>query len=619
MNRLTYVSLVALVSACSSTPPAPGGNGNVPSPVAPAADGGVPPVASDGGAPVAADDGIAAPAPVDRPSQLPASSGRVWQVASATELQTALAGAAGGDQIVLAGGTDYGQLALPARPAGQDWIVIRGDQIGSADCPADGDRFDPVGFQRCRLPRFTSAGETTPAISTAEGAHHYWLAGIEVARSSEPGVVRRALAAIGNGVAATVHHIVLDRMFIHGSDTDAAAQTHSGLLARGGHIALLGSRVSAIQTQLTPGSGCSGGCIESQGVLITDGAGPYEVRNNYIAAATEDLFIGGPDDPWVGAQDPVNNEMAKDLTIVGNHLHKPASWFALPYLPGANNRLVKDNFEIKAAERVRFEGNYLENSWSSVDKDPAQAYPPGPGFGYAMGTAIVLTPRNQTNQTPYAQISDVRIMNNRIISAQRGVALLGDDDTYPSGPLARVRIANNLFDGVPGAQPWSNSVPQTTVDGILMTHVSGRTTGAIDVTFEHNTAFNRGPALKADHNGAPAPMLGFVFRDNLVHGGFTGGDGSSGAGMFQQFLGDVTFDHNDLVGADPSQYGMCAQAMCLFSPSDAVVGFASQSGDWPVTTASPDHRRCSHQGLHDIGAWDWASLDAVQPDRHPDP
>jgi hypothetical protein len=621
MNRLTWVSLVALYAACSGTPPTAAGNGDTP-PVAAPGGGAAPPAtaaAADGGAPVAAEnDGIAAPAPVDRPARLPASSGRVWQVANATDLQTALAGAAGGDQIVLAGDTDYGQLALPARPAGQDWIVIRGDRIGTADCPADGDRFDPVGFPSCRLPRFTSVGETTPGISTAEGAHHYWLAGIEVARSSEAGVVRRALAAIGNGVAATVHHVVLDRMFIHGSDSDAAAQTHSGLLARGGHIALLGSRVSAIQTQLTPGSSCSGGCTESQGVLITDGAGPYEIRNNYIAAATENIFIGGPDLPWAGAQDPVNNEMAKDLTIVGNHLHKPASWFALPYQPGGNNRLVKDNFELKAADRVRFESNYLENSWSSVDKDPAQAYPPGPGFGYAMGAAIVLTPRNQTNQTPYARISDVRIMNNRIINVQRGVALLGDDDLYPSGPLARVRIANNLFDGVPGNQPWS-SVPQTTVDGILMTHVSGRTTGAVDLTFEHNTAFHRGAVLEAEHNGAAAPMVRFIFRDNLVHGGFAGGDGSVGAGMFQQFLGDATFDHNDLVGADPSQYGMCGQAMCLFSPSDAAVRFSPQtSGDYPVTSDSPDRLRCSHAGAHDIGAWDWQSLDAVQPDRHPD-
>jgi hypothetical protein len=600
----------------ASPPVGGGGGGDVA-----ANDGTAPSTPADGGsAPAApADDGIAPPAPVDRPAHLPASPGKVWQVASAADLQVALAGAGGGDQIVLAA-ADYGQLELPARPPGQDWIVIRGDRIGSADCPADGDRFDPVQYPSCRLPRFTSAGERTPAISTAEGAHHYWLAGIEVARSGEAGVVRRGLAAIGNGVAATVHHIVLDRMFIHGSDADAAAQTHAGLLARGGHIALLGSRVSAIQTQLQPGSGCSGGCIESQGVLITDGAGPYEIRNNYISAATENLFIGGPDDPWAGAQDPVTNEMAKDLTIVGNHLHKPASWFALPYRPGGNNRLVKDNFEIKAADRVRFEGNYLQNSWSSVDRDPAQAYPPGPGYGYAMGTAIVLTPRNQTNQTPYARISDVAIVNNRIADAQRGVALLGDDDTYPSGPLARVRIANNLFDGVPGKQPWSDSVPQTTVDGILITHVSGRTSGAIDVTIEHNTAFHRGPVLEAFHNGAPQPMVGFVFRDNLVHGGFAGADGSQGSGTFQQFLGDAAFDHNDLVGADPSQYGICGQVMCLFSPSDAAVGFSPQaSGDYPVSSDSPDHRRCSHAGMHDIGAWDWQSLDAAQPDRHPDP
>src|SRR5262249_20769549 len=158
------------------------------------------------------------------------------------------------------------------------------------------------------------------------------------------------------------------------------------------------------------------------------------------------------------------NEMAKDLTIVGNHLHKPVSWFALPYRPGGNNRLVKDLFEVKAADRVRFDGNFLENSWSSVDQDPGQNYPPSAGHGYSLSAAIVLTPRNQSGQTPHARVTEVAILNNRIVEAQRGMALLGDDDLYPSEPLRNVRIANNLFEKLPGAQPWANAVPSTTVD-----------------------------------------------------------------------------------------------------------------------------------------------------------
>jgi hypothetical protein len=206
--------------------------------------------------------------------------------------------------------------------------------------------------------------------------------------------------------------------------------------------------------------------------------------------------------------------------------------------------------------------------------------------------------------------------------------------------LRCVNVTNNVFDKIPGDQPWSRGIPNTDIDGRWITHVSGRTSGTVDVTIEHNTAFNAGPVIVAVHNGPPVESVGFVFRNNLAHatgGGVEANSGGDVPTIFNGFFGGmapptgITFSYNDLVGASPAEqarHGMCGSGdfLCWFTPGDDQVGFrAPQRGIYQVIQnsgvpplGSPDYRRCSH-GIHDIGAWDWTALAAARRDAHPEP
>src|SRR6266571_4241328 len=78
-----------------------------------------------------------------------------------------------------------------------------------------------------------------------------------------------------------------------------------------------------------------------------------------------------------------------DIEIRGNHFFKPMSWKPGEpgFVGGASGRpfIVKNLFELKNAQRVLLEGNLLENCWGGFSQN---------------GYAVLLTPKNQSNQCP---------------------------------------------------------------------------------------------------------------------------------------------------------------------------------------------------------------------------
>ena len=93
---------------------------------------------------------------------------------------------------------------------------------------------------------------------------------------------------------------------------------------------------------------------------------------------------------------------------------------------------VKNLFELKNARRVLIEGNLFETHWAGAQ----------PGY------AIVLTPRGERGAAPWATVEDVTFRYNIVRNVAAVFNLLGRDDAGASGPLRRVRIADNLFYGV---------------------------------------------------------------------------------------------------------------------------------------------------------------------------
>ena len=87
---------------------------------------------------------------------------------------------------------------------------------------------------------------------------------------------------------------------------------------------------------------------------------------------------------------------------------------------------VKNTIELKNAQRVRIEGNVIENNWQASQS----------------GYALVLTPRNQDNTAPWTVVQDVTIRSNIVRHVNGG-------DQYPRIRLLRRARAASSRAGSP--------------------------------------------------------------------------------------------------------------------------------------------------------------------------
>jgi len=168
---------------------------------------------------------------------------------------------------------------------------------------------------------------------------------------------------------------------------------------------------------------------------------------------------------------------------------------------------VKNLFELKEVDHALVDGNVFENVWQESQS----------------GYAILFTPRNQDNTSPWIYVRDVTFSNNVIRHAGAGVQVLGYDDqvtaTTSSQQTQRIRLVNNLF--------WDVGTPDYSGAGrfLLLAH------GPSDVTVDHNTIVQGGDAVYAygKSNGVTDTAATFVFTNNLVKHNTYGinGDGQS--------------------------------------------------------------------------------------------
>jgi hypothetical protein len=205
-------------------------------------------------------------------------SGRTIAVSAGGDFQAALGAAQAGDVITLeAGATFTGPFVLPSK-AGSGWITIRsGAPDGSL--PPPGTRVDP------------SHAKVMPALVAASGsviiaeprAHHYRLIGIEI--RPRQGAFLTNLVLLGSAersVTELPHHIIFDRCYIHG---DPAVGGRRGILMNSASTAVIDSYLSGFKEV-----GNDNSAIQSY-----NGTGPFKIVNNYLEAASVNLFFGGTD------------------------------------------------------------------------------------------------------------------------------------------------------------------------------------------------------------------------------------------------------------------------------------------------------------------------------------
>jgi cellulose synthase/poly-beta-1,6-N-acetylglucosamine synthase-like glycosyltransferase len=465
----------------------------------------------------------------------PVTSGRTLAVPPGASLQAALDRARPGDEVVLEAGAVYrGPFRLPRKP-GAGWIVVRGSAL--ARLPSPGTR-----VAAADAPRMPKLEASVGAVLSAEpGAHHYRLVGLEIRPVAGTFLYNLVMLGEDEGsLELQPHHLVVDRCWIHG---DPKRGSRRGIA--------LGSRDTAVSDSWISDIKEVG--ADSQAVAGWSGAGPFLLQNNLLEAAGENVMFGGADPRIAGL-------VPSDIEIRRNHFRKPLAWKADEARFEGTKWSVKNLFELKNARRVRVSGNLFEHNWVAAQN----------------GFAILLTVRNQDGRAPWSSVEDVTFENNVVRRSAAGVNVLGRDDNAPSGPAARIRIRNNLFEDV-GHPRWGPGA-------------SGRLFQLLqaprDVVIEHNTALHRGPALVFDG----PPLLGFVFRHNVVvHNGE--------AVVRRESFGDGVFRNNVIVGGGPAAYPEPNQ----FPKGLAGVGFADpDGGDYRLRPGSA-FRGAASDG-RDIGA-----------------
>jgi hypothetical protein len=135
------------------------------------------------------------------------------------DVQSAINAAQYGDTIIVQAGATYtASIVLPLK-SGTGEIVIQSSRL--SELP-DGVRVSPA--QSALFAKFQSVIPAEPVVKTVAGAHHYRFQGIEF--STTAGVIIYDVLRFGGGrdtqttLDSVPHHLVVDRCYIHGSDTE---------------------------------------------------------------------------------------------------------------------------------------------------------------------------------------------------------------------------------------------------------------------------------------------------------------------------------------------------------------------------------------------------------------
>ena len=425
---------------------------------------------------------------VESPS--PDGNGAVIRLDRNGDLQRALNRARPGDTIILEAGAVYkGPFTLPVK-SGNEYITIQTSRLTEL---TEGVRVSPS--QSALFAKLQSAENGSPIVKTEAGAHHYKFIGIEFS-TTDAQVKINDLVRLGEDRQTSLnqvpHHIVIERCYIHGFETQ---EVQRGISLNSAETDISNSYISEVH-----GKG-----YDTQAICGWNGPGPYKIINNYLEGAGENVMFGG-------AAAAIPGLVPTNIEVRNNYFYKPLSWYTADPTFAGIHWSVKNLFELKNARNVIIDGNIFENNWTD-----AQA-----------GRAIVFTPRPSDSGSA-AVVEDVTFTNNIVRNVGSGVLLLGHDE--PPAPtenrLRRITLRNNLFLNIDGPRFGSN--------GAFLTVIAGTQ----DVTVEHNTAVQTGHIVVADYD----PNLRFIYRNNISrhndYGIFGSGSSIGNSTIAKYFPGSI--------------------------------------------------------------------------------
>jgi hypothetical protein len=528
------------------------------------------------------------------------------------DLQAALNKAVPGDTILLqAGATFTGNFVLPKK-SGSTFIIVR-SSAATGSLPGAGVRM--TSGYAALLPKLKSAN-TNPALQTATGAHHWQLQFLEFqANSGGYGEIIRLGSSSETAVANQPHHLLLDRLYIHG---------HSQFGSKRG-IALNSADTSIINSQI---SNIKGQGIDTQAICGWNGPGPYLIENNFLEASGENIMFGG-------ASPAIQGLVPAHITIRRNLISKypawqkailatpssakaaPSSGGSLPAstyayrvvaygpcgngvtcrssvtgetsyrvygrksggltqywsttgtklvdtgaggtasaVPTSSGQLwtIKNLLELKNAKLLLIEGNIFENCWKADQK----------------GYAVQFTPTNN-GVAAWTVVQDVTFQYNTVRHVGAGMVVNGRDTSHGSEYTRNIAIRHNLFTDV--STRWGGP------GGFL---VAGN--GTRDVRVDHNTIDHDGFVVA----GNGEANVGFIFTNNLARHnqwGIYGDNHGAGFDSINIYFPGISMRRNVLAGGTASKYPTdnYFPATSTFPGNFA----AASSGDYRLVSSSP--------------------------------
>ena len=471
------------------------------------------------------------------------SPGKQIRVAAKSDLSAAIEGAKCGDTLLLPAGASFDVTLLPSKKCDdQHYITVRTDTPDSK-LPPEGTRISPawggVASLPGRPPFAQPAGGPAKLLATlvvrrpsgAAVGDHVRFIGIEWTTPAGVEIGRIVTAEHGD-------HVIFDRNWVHPADGTEVG--HGIGMLDGAHmVGIINSYINGMYCISHAGK-----CTDATAVGGGKGDEPIftlKIYNNFLESAGENILFGGS----AATQTPT------DLEIRRNHLFRPMIWKEGEpgYTPTSGNAfIVKNNFELKSAVRVLFEGNLLENTWGGFSQT-----------GYSM----VLTPRNQQGQCPVCRVNDVTIRFNRVrnVAGVLEIANAGSRTAESHG-------------GENGASPTDGgrySIHDLFADNLHDSDFKGGGAFMIlvswkppvhDIQIDHVTAFVTGGLLSVLNPGAK--LVNFTLTNSVLSIGdrrqpiASAGGGRESCASKSQRLGSQAvleecfapyrFDHNLIVG-----------------------------------------------------------------------